>query len=359
MTKSRTEPRRVGDVVDEVRARGDELLERGRRAGRRETRGARGRGRRRRRGRGRRVEHALGAERSGAPAGVAARASSSSLQAPRSGHGRKRARFTSVALRGPVTIATPEGVDVSLTLAGAGVALRRGARRPRRSSSLCWSRSRPSSASSAGSAASATAACGDRHASSSSRLRHLLRGARAPAGRRASAERPARRPLRRRAGRLPHERDPQHDPARSTSCRSPTWSERSRSSRQARTSGSATSPRARSSCATGRRDRRCRHPRGARPRPAVVGAGTRARSRPRSSPRCGSFLERRHEIEPGARAELARTFATRLRPKVAGAPDGLDAERFLSCSSLRRRHADRRRVRIRALTSCGSRKGFS
>ena len=42
------------------------------------------------------------------------------------------------------------------------------------------------------------------------------------------------------------------------------------------------------------------------------------------------FLERRHEIEPGARAELARTFATRLGPKVAGAQDGLDAERFLT-----------------------------
>ena len=42
------------------------------------------------------------------------------------------------------------------------------------------------------------------------------------------------------------------------------------------------------------------------------------------------FLERRHEIEAGARAELARTFATRLWPKVAGAREGLDAERFLT-----------------------------
>ena len=42
------------------------------------------------------------------------------------------------------------------------------------------------------------------------------------------------------------------------------------------------------------------------------------------------FLERRHEIEASARAELARTFATRLWPKVAGAREGLDAERFLT-----------------------------
>jgi uncharacterized RDD family membrane protein YckC len=42
------------------------------------------------------------------------------------------------------------------------------------------------------------------------------------------------------------------------------------------------------------------------------------------------FLERRYEIEAGARAELARTFATRLWPKVAGAREGLDAEHFLT-----------------------------
>lgn len=42
------------------------------------------------------------------------------------------------------------------------------------------------------------------------------------------------------------------------------------------------------------------------------------------------FLERRPEIEAGARAELARTLATRLEPKVAGAREGLDAEVFLT-----------------------------
>jgi uncharacterized RDD family membrane protein YckC len=42
------------------------------------------------------------------------------------------------------------------------------------------------------------------------------------------------------------------------------------------------------------------------------------------------FLERRHEIEYHARTELARTFAARLSPKVAGAQVGLDAERFLT-----------------------------
>ena len=42
------------------------------------------------------------------------------------------------------------------------------------------------------------------------------------------------------------------------------------------------------------------------------------------------FLERRTEIEPTARAQLARTFAARLWPKVAGAREGLDAEAFLT-----------------------------
>jgi uncharacterized RDD family membrane protein YckC len=42
------------------------------------------------------------------------------------------------------------------------------------------------------------------------------------------------------------------------------------------------------------------------------------------------FLERRHEIESGARAELAHTFAARLWPKVGGAREGLDAETFLT-----------------------------
>ena len=42
-----------------------------------------------------------------------------------------------------------------------------------------------------------------------------------------------------------------------------------------------------------------------------------------------SFLERRHEIGGGARYELAATMAARLKPKVAGAPEGLRDEQFL------------------------------
>lgn len=42
------------------------------------------------------------------------------------------------------------------------------------------------------------------------------------------------------------------------------------------------------------------------------------------------FLERRSEIEADARAELARTFAERLWPKVAGVREGLEAEDFLT-----------------------------
>jgi uncharacterized RDD family membrane protein YckC len=41
------------------------------------------------------------------------------------------------------------------------------------------------------------------------------------------------------------------------------------------------------------------------------------------------FLERRGEIEAGPRYELAATMAARLRPKVAGVPDDLAPEPFL------------------------------
>ena len=42
------------------------------------------------------------------------------------------------------------------------------------------------------------------------------------------------------------------------------------------------------------------------------------------------FLERRREIELSARRELARTFASRLRPKVAGVPADVGDEEFLT-----------------------------
>jgi uncharacterized RDD family membrane protein YckC len=41
------------------------------------------------------------------------------------------------------------------------------------------------------------------------------------------------------------------------------------------------------------------------------------------------FLERRDSIESAARTELAHTLAERLRPKVTGAPANLSRERFL------------------------------
>jgi len=41
------------------------------------------------------------------------------------------------------------------------------------------------------------------------------------------------------------------------------------------------------------------------------------------------FLGRRSGLESGARAELAGDLARRLRPRVAGAPEGLAAEEFL------------------------------
>jgi uncharacterized RDD family membrane protein YckC len=42
-----------------------------------------------------------------------------------------------------------------------------------------------------------------------------------------------------------------------------------------------------------------------------------------------SFLDRRPEIDPGARSSLAATLEARLRPKVAGVPDDVRGERFL------------------------------
>jgi hypothetical protein len=42
-----------------------------------------------------------------------------------------------------------------------------------------------------------------------------------------------------------------------------------------------------------------------------------------------SFLNRRHDFEPAARADLAARLAARLRPRVGGAPPGMPPERFL------------------------------
>lgn len=42
-----------------------------------------------------------------------------------------------------------------------------------------------------------------------------------------------------------------------------------------------------------------------------------------------AFLERRHALEGPARASLAEDLASRLQPKVAGAPEGAGAEAFL------------------------------
>ena len=85
---------------------------------------------------------------------------------------------------------------------------------------------------------------------------------------------------------------------------------------------------ARSSSATGPR-RQCRTAR-RRAAPAETAAWDTSAITAEEVAAVRRFLERRHEIESDARAELARTFATRLWPKVAGARDGLDAERFLT-----------------------------
>jgi uncharacterized RDD family membrane protein YckC len=53
-----------------------------------------------------------------------------------------------------------------------------------------------------------------------------------------------------------------------------------------------------------------------------------------------SFLGRRDDFDPGARADLARRLADRLAPRVGGAPPGLPPERFLE--DLERIKASRR-----------------
>jgi uncharacterized RDD family membrane protein YckC len=55
----------------------------------------------------------------------------------------------------------------------------------------------------------------------------------------------------------------------------------------------------------------------------VTGIGDRELSAVRA------FLGRRHELDAGARRALARQLATALRPKVAGVPAGVSDERFL------------------------------
>jgi uncharacterized RDD family membrane protein YckC len=50
-----------------------------------------------------------------------------------------------------------------------------------------------------------------------------------------------------------------------------------------------------------------------------------------------SFLERRDEIDVGARDQLARTLAERLRPKVPGVPEEFRGERFLEALAVARR----------------------
>ena len=42
-----------------------------------------------------------------------------------------------------------------------------------------------------------------------------------------------------------------------------------------------------------------------------------------------SFLDRRHDFSPAAREQVAQRLATALRSRVAGAPAGMPAERFL------------------------------
>lgn len=64
--------------------------------------------------------------------------------------------------------------------------------------------------------------------------------------------------------------------------------------------------------------------------PAPAGAWDTSRISPEEVAAVRQFLERRTEIELGSRNEIARTLAERLRPKVTGAPSELRGEQFLA-----------------------------
>jgi uncharacterized RDD family membrane protein YckC len=67
------------------------------------------------------------------------------------------------------------------------------------------------------------------------------------------------------------------------------------------------------------------------PLPAALAAWDVSAVTPSDMATVRSFLERRHALEWGARAELARTMADRLRPRVGGLSESapLDDEQFL------------------------------
>jgi uncharacterized RDD family membrane protein YckC len=64
--------------------------------------------------------------------------------------------------------------------------------------------------------------------------------------------------------------------------------------------------------------------------PVPTGAWDTSRVSPEEIAAVRQFLERRTEIELGSRNEIARTLAERLRPKVTGAPGELRGEQFLA-----------------------------
>jgi uncharacterized RDD family membrane protein YckC len=64
--------------------------------------------------------------------------------------------------------------------------------------------------------------------------------------------------------------------------------------------------------------------------PAPTGVWDTSRVSPEEVAAVRQFLERRSEIERGSRNEIARTLAERLRPKVTGAPPELRGEQFLA-----------------------------
>ena len=183
----------------------------GRRPGRRGRRGARARDRRRPRGRGSPSSSTpSGPSDSGRRSRRPARALSSRLQAPFRSR-TKASKFTRCGTTTRSRSATPEGVDLRAHASRGRFALRLGARRPRHPG------------------AAARRGGGGRRPDRRLRRRRsvaivtfvvvlgydiLFEVLRVGPDAGEAPERPARRPLRRRAGRVPHERDPQHPPAR-------------------------------------------------------------------------------------------------------------------------------------------------
>ena len=238
----------------------------------------------------------------------------------------KRARFIDADFEydDRLTITTPEGVELSLTLAGVGSRFIAAPRRRARSRRPCSIALALLVFLSDGFGAGVERRRGDLRGRRLPRLlglRRRVRGARLGPDAGQALERPSGRPLRRAADRLPRERDAQPAPPDRLPAVAVPGRHRSRSSSTGKNQrlgdivAGTVVVRERA-----RRDVSGRHRRAVTPPDsassvawdvsAITAEETRRRAQLPRTP---------HDIDSTARHELAATIAARLRPKVAGA----------------------------------------